>query len=99
MLSRRQSRARQHRGTKQIVPGTTRALDKAPREIWLYSCVTMRLILFSKNLNKNTGLFHLARIELAPSAQPETISKLPNVLFLADNFFFREWRLNKRQER
>src|SRR5262249_53102253 len=32
MLSRRQSRARKHRGTKQIVPGTTRALDKAPRE-------------------------------------------------------------------
>ena len=59
----------------------------------------MRLILSSKNLNKNTGLFHLAGIELAPSAQPETISKLPNVLFLADNFFFREWWLNKRQER
>jgi len=27
----------------------------------------VRLILSSKNLNKNTGLFHLAGIELAPS--------------------------------
>ena len=65
-------------------------------KIWLYSCVTMRLILFSKNLNKNTGLFHLARIELAPSAQPDTISKLLDFLFLDDNFVFRKrWLVAK----
>jgi hypothetical protein len=38
--------------------------------------VAVRLILSSKNLNKNTGLFHLVGMELATSAQPETISKL-----------------------
>jgi hypothetical protein len=30
----------------------------------------VRLILSSKNLNENTGLIHLAGIELAPFAQP-----------------------------
>jgi hypothetical protein len=45
-------------------------MANALSEILLYLCVAVRLILSSKNLNKNTGLFHLAGIELAPSAQP-----------------------------
>jgi len=40
--------------------------------------------LSSKNLNKNTGLFHLAGIELAPSAQAQAISKLLDVLHGGD---------------
>jgi hypothetical protein len=59
----------------------------------------VRLILSSKNVNKNTGLFHLAGIELAPFAQPETMPKLLDALSLGNNFFFREWWLDKRQER
>jgi hypothetical protein len=59
----------------------------------------VRLILSSKNLNENTGLIHLAGTELAPFAQPDTMPKLLDALSLANNFFFREWWLNKRQER
>jgi hypothetical protein len=59
----------------------------------------VRLILSSKNLNENTGLIHLAGIELAPFAQPDTMPKLLDALSLGNNFFFREWWLNKRQER
>jgi hypothetical protein len=55
--------------------------------------------LSSKNVNKNTGLFHLAGIELAPSAQSETLSKSLEVLFLGSNLFFRERWFDKRQER
>ena len=57
----------------------------------------MRLILSSKNLNENTGLIHLAGTELV--AQPDTMPKLLDALSLGNNFFFREWWLNKRQER
>jgi len=55
--------------------------------------------LSSKNLNENTGLIHLAGTELAPFAQPDTMPKLLDALSLGNNFFFREWWLNKRQER
>ena len=74
-------------------------MANALSEILLYSCVAVRLFLSSKNLNKNTGLFHLAGIELAPSAQPDMISKLLDVLFLGDNFVFRKRWLDKRQKR
>jgi hypothetical protein len=60
---------------------------------------TQRLVLSSKNVNKNTGLFHLAGIELAPPAQSETLSKSLEVLFLGSNLFFRERWFDKRQER
>ena len=56
-------------------------------------------MLFSKNLNKNTGLFHLTGICLAPPPEPETISKLFDVLFLGGNLFFPKRWLDKRQER
>jgi hypothetical protein len=59
----------------------------------------MRLILSSKNLNQNTGLFHFTGIELTPIAKPKAIPKLLDVLFTADDFFPREWWLDKRQER
>ena len=59
----------------------------------------VRLILSSKNLTENTGLIHLAGTELAPFAQPDTMPKLLDALSLGNNFFFREWWLNKRQER
>jgi hypothetical protein len=72
---------------------------QAVSEISLYSCAAVRLFLSSKNLNQNTGLFHLAGIELAPSAQSETLSKSLEVLFLGSNLFFRERWFDKRQER
>jgi hypothetical protein len=74
-------------------------MANALSEILLYSRVAVRLFLSSKNLNKNTGLFHLTGIELAPSAQPDMISKLLDVLFLGDNFVFRKRWLDKRQKR
>ena len=79
--------------------GQPPTMANALSEILLYSCVAVRLFLSSKNLDKNTGLFHLAGIELAPSAQPDMISKLLDVLFLGDNFVFRKRWLDKRQKR
>jgi hypothetical protein len=60
---------------------------------------TVRLILSPKNLNQNAGLFHFTGIKLTPIAKPKTISKLLDVLFTANDFFLREWWLDKRQER